>query len=104
MYDRTSFREFRRTVCLAGLFVASLLGSQHHTMAQGLSGDGFESPKIIRRISQESGRLEITTNSSRILTLDKQIPRVQVNNPELVAVTPLSATQVQISAKKPGVT
>ena len=29
---------------------------------------------------------------------------MQVNNPELLAVTPLSATQVQISAKKAGVT
>jgi pilus assembly protein CpaC len=36
--------------------------------------------------------------------MDKKIPRVQVNNPELVAVTPLSATDIQISAKKTGVT
>jgi pilus assembly protein CpaC len=49
-------------------------------------------------------RLELTTNTSRILTLDKNIPRVQVNNPDLLAVTPLSANQVQISAKKAGVT
>ena len=48
--------------------------------------------------------MELTTNTSRILTLDKNIPRVQVNNPDLLAVTPLSATQVQISAKKAGVT
>ena len=59
---------------------------------------------VIRKISGVSDKLELTTNTSRILTLDKNIPRVQVNNPELVAVTPLSATQVQISAKKAGVT
>jgi pilus assembly protein CpaC len=64
----------------------------------------FQSPGLVRKISGLSDKLEITTNTSRILTLDKNIPRVQVNNPELLAVTPLSANQVQISAKKAGVT
>lgn len=59
---------------------------------------------VVRRISGLSEKLELTTNTSRILTLDKNIPRVQVNNPELLAVTPLSANQVQVSAKKAGVT
>ena len=59
---------------------------------------------VIRNISGLNDKLELTTNSSRILTLDKNIPRVQVNNPELLAITPLSANQVQISAKKAGVT
>ena len=63
-----------------------------------------DSGSVIRKISNLSDKLELTTNSSRILTLDKNIPRVQVNNPELLAVTPLSATEVQISAKKAGVT
>jgi pilus assembly protein CpaC len=59
---------------------------------------------VIRKITGASEKIELTTNTSRILTLDKKIPRVQVNNPELIAVTPLSATDVQISAKKAGVT
>lgn len=59
---------------------------------------------VIRKITTASEKLELTTNTSRILTMDKKIPRVQVNNPELVAVTPLSATDIQISAKKTGVT
>ncbi|HEX3599648.1 MAG TPA: pilus assembly protein N-terminal domain-containing protein [Lacipirellulaceae bacterium] len=62
------------------------------------------SDSVIRKISGTNEKLELSTNTSRILTLDKNIPRVQVNNPELLAVTPLSATQVQISAKKAGVT
>ena len=61
-------------------------------------------PSVIRKISSPNEKLEITTNTSRILTLEKRIPRVQVNNPDLLSVTPLSATQVQISAKKAGVT
>lgn len=59
---------------------------------------------VVRRIESTSEKIEITTNTSRILTLDKKIPKVQVNNPELLAVTPLSANQIQISAKKAGVT
>ncbi|QDU90107.1 Type II secretion system protein D precursor [Pirellulimonas nuda] len=59
---------------------------------------------LIRKISGPSERLELTTNTSRILTLEKPIPRVQVNNPDLLSVTPLSANEIQISAKKAGVT
>src|SRR5882757_6823361 len=68
------------------------------------SAQNTDSDSVVRKISNLSEKLELTTNSSRILTLDKNIPRVQVNNPDLLAVTPLSATQVQISAKKAGVT
>ena len=64
----------------------------------------LQTPSLVRKISGLSEKLELITNSSRILTLDKNIPRVQVNNPELLAITPLSANQVQISAKKAGVT
>ena len=67
------------------------------------TGD-YQSPALMLKLSGSNEKLELTTNSSRILTLDKNIPRVQVNNPDLLAVTPLSANQVQISAKKAGVT
>jgi pilus assembly protein CpaC len=49
-------------------------------------------------------RLEMMVNTSRILTLDKKIPQVQVNNPDMVVPTPLSPYQVQIAAKKVGIT
>jgi len=68
------------------------------------SAQEYQSPSLILKLSGRTDKLELTTNSSRILTLDKNIPRVQVNNPDLLAVTPLSANQVQISAKKAGVT
>lgn len=61
-------------------------------------------PQVIRNITQASERLELTVNTSRILTLEKRIPRMVVNNPELVTVTPISANQVQLAARKPGVT
>ncbi len=49
-------------------------------------------------------RLEMVVNSSRILTLTRKIPQAQVNNPEVVDIKPLSATQIQLIAKKTGVT
>ena len=60
--------------------------------------------QVIRNITQANERLELTVNSSRILTLEKRIPRMVVNNPELVTVTAISANQVQLAARKPGVT
>ncbi len=46
----------------------------------------------------------MTNNSSRILSLDQRIPQAQVNNPEILILTALSPNQVQLAAKKPGVT
>jgi pilus assembly protein CpaC len=74
------------------------------SLAAPLAAQEHDSASIIRKIGALSEKLELTTNTNRILTLDKNIPRVQVNNPELLAVTPLSANQIQISAKKAGVT
>jgi pilus assembly protein CpaC len=57
------------------------------------------------KIKQNTQRLTMYVNSSKILTLEgKQIPRALVNNTELLKVVPLSPNQVQISAIKPGVT
>lgn len=70
----------------------------------GYSVTASAQPQVIRNITQATQRLELTVNTSRILTLDKRVPKMVVNNPELVSVTPISANQVQIAAKKPGVT
>lgn len=59
---------------------------------------------VVHRVEGANGRLELIVNSSRLLKLDQKIPRVQVNNPDLVELTPLSPTEVQASAKKTGVT
>lgn len=98
MYDLTFSRVPRLAACASLLLAAALLPASS-AFAQGL-GSG----SVVRKINGASDKLEITTNTSRILTLDKKIPKVQVNNPELLAVTPLSATEIQVSAKKAGVT
>ena len=56
------------------------------------------------RVTKDTQRLEMVVNTSRILTLDKEVPRAMVNNPDVVRVVPLSPTKVQVSALKPGVT
>jgi pilus assembly protein CpaC len=56
------------------------------------------------RVTATTQRLEIIVNTSRILTLDQNVPRIFVANPELVRATPLSPNQIQISALRPGVT
>jgi pilus assembly protein CpaC len=48
--------------------------------------------------------MEMTVNTSRILTLQEKIWKAQVNNRDVLEQTPLSPTQVQVFAKKAGVT
>lgn len=62
------------------------------------------SPSIIRKLESLHEQMEMTVNTSRILSLDQKIPQAQVNNPEILQINPLAPDQVQISAKKAGVT
>lgn len=94
----------RSVVAVVGWAVALSLGALDAAPAWAQMPQYTDPNSVVRKISSLNDKLELTTNTSRILTLDKAIPRVQVNNPELLAVTPLSATQVQIAAKKAGVT
>jgi len=55
-------------------------------------------------VSAADQRMEMVVNSSRILMLDKKIPRAQVNNPDIVQLNPLAASQIQVSALSAGVT
>ncbi|QDT68246.1 Type II secretion system protein D precursor [Planctomycetes bacterium MalM25] len=101
MYDLNAQRAATR---LRGLSSLALLAAFCAAPAAETFAQGLPSGSVVRKINGASDKLEITTNTSRILTLDKKIPKVQVNNPELLAVTPLSATEIQVSAKKAGVT
>lgn len=59
---------------------------------------------VVLNISKSNERIEMTVNTSQILTLGTRIPRLVVNNPEVVTATPISENEVQIAARKPGVT
>ncbi|MCG8583241.1 MAG: pilus assembly protein N-terminal domain-containing protein [Pirellulales bacterium] len=59
---------------------------------------------IVHRVESASERLELTVASSRILRLGAKIPRAQVGNPDILRLTPLSETEIQIFAQSTGVT
>jgi pilus assembly protein CpaC len=69
-----------------------------------LNGQEPASPPISFQVQRASERMEMTVNTSRILTLDQKIWKVQVNNRDILEQTPLSPTQVQVFAKQAGVT
>lgn len=92
----------RKLFSYSPVLAASALGCA--LLLSTLGSTAVAQPNVIRNITQANERLELTVNSSRILTLDKRIPRMVVNNPDLVTVTALSANQVQLAARKPGVT
>jgi pilus assembly protein CpaC len=61
-------------------------------------------PNVVHQIRGAAEKMQIVVNSSKIIRLDQKIPKVQVNNKELLEVTPLSPNEVQIFARKAGVT
>ena len=55
-------------------------------------------------VSAAVQRLDMAVNTSRMLTLDHVFPRAQVTNPEVLEIHPVSPNQMQVFAKKTGVT
>lgn len=64
----------------------------------------LSSGPVIQHVTESNQRIEMTVNTSRILTLGKRIPQININDPRLLGYNVLSPTQVQISARQPGVT
>jgi pilus assembly protein CpaC len=82
---------------LASLVVAisiAVPASAQETAAQG----------VVQKIQAANTKVEMTVNASRILTMDGTIPKAQVENPELLGFTVLSQNEVQLHAKKAGIT
>ena len=69
-----------------------------------VAGQNAPENSLHYQVRNSSQRLEMVVNSSRILTLEVDVPRAQVNNPDVVKLTPLAANQIQVSALSPGVT
>lgn len=86
------------------------------TVVLGLvcTADGFadeplaaEVPDISNSIRLHPGvqSLSLTVDTTKFVVIEgKQVPRTLVNNPDLVSVLPLSPNQIQLVARKPGVT
>jgi len=56
------------------------------------------------KVRSAAERLEMTVNKSRVVEFPFEVPRLMVNNPDLVKVSPISSKSVQLSALKSGVT
>jgi len=95
-------RSFARRIALLMILslTASIAGAQELQTPSVLPAK----PSIIYKVQLASDRMELTVHTSRILTMDQKIAQEQVNNPEILELTPLSPTQIQVSAKAAGIT
>src|SRR5258705_6931803 len=76
------------------LAVTAPLNAQDQAAAAGVSF----------KVRGPSERLEMTVNGSRVVEFPFAVPRMLVNNPELVRVVPISDRSIQLSALRAGVT
>jgi pilus assembly protein CpaC len=77
-----------------GFAVAAPVSAQEHPVAVGVK---FQ-------VRGASERMEMTVNGSRVVEFPFAVPRMLVNNPELVRVVPISDRSIQLSALRAGVT
>jgi len=95
-------------------FLALLIGSaqprlacaQTHQQSSASAArvDLSQPPSFVHKVTRKHETLEMTVDTSRRLELDQKIPEAQVNNPDIIDLTPLAPNVIQVSAKKPGVT
>ena len=75
-----------------------------NSIAAPASAQETHPPGVVQKIQAANTKVEMTVNASRILTMDGTIPKAQVANPELLDFTVLSQNEVQLHAKKAGIT
>ncbi|MDX1947678.1 MAG: pilus assembly protein N-terminal domain-containing protein [Pirellulaceae bacterium] len=61
-------------------------------------------PAVKFQVKGAAERLEMTVNTSRVVEFPADVPKMLVNNPDLVRVVPISPRSIQLSAVKAGVT
>ncbi len=97
-----ALRAFLAPALVNTLLVASICGTAFAQSAQ--QPQVGQRGTIVHKIQNANERMEMTVATSRILTLDLKIPQVQVNDPNILEAIPLSPTEIQVSAKNPGIT
>jgi pilus assembly protein CpaC len=63
-----------------------------------------EAPGVTFQVRGPAEKLEMTVNTSRVVEFPFDVPRMLVNNPDLVRVTPISPQSIQLSAVRAGMT
>src|SRR3954467_13967628 len=61
-------------------------------------------PGVTFKVRGSNDRLEITVNGSKVVEFPFEVPRMMVNNPEIIRVSPISSKSIQLSALRAGVT
>lgn len=85
--------------CCATLWSAAQLDAQPAQPAQPPAAPG-----VTFQVKGAAERLEMTVNTSRVVEFQFDVPRMLVNNPELVRVIPISPKSIQLSAVRAGMT
>ncbi len=100
------FPHARRLAAAAALAILTALPAraQEPQAADPRAQNSAAPPPVTQSITAANTKVEMTVNGSRILRMESPIPRAQVGNPELLAFTVLSENEVQIHAKKAGIT
>jgi pilus assembly protein CpaC len=93
-------RAVHALIACAVLAAGAILHSPDAAFAQ----EPVAAPGVKFKVQGAAERLEITVNTSRILEFDFDVPKMLVNNPDLVRVIPISPRSVQLSAVRAGVT
>jgi len=75
-----------------------LLAGASAVMAQSPSGS------IIQNISGPSEKVELYVNSSKLIRLQRPIPKAIVENPDIVSLVPRSENELQVMGKREGFT
>lgn len=107
MNNRTAVPQSWRQRCLAlaiglGATLVATTGIQAEPPSANLQAGPQPVVHRVRGVANE--RVQMVANSSRVLSLEARIPKVEVSNPEILRVTPVSANEVQIYALRSGVT
>src|SRR5262245_4173391 len=67
-------------------------------------GQDLPATGITFKVRGPAERLEMSVNASRVVEFPFEVPRMMVNNPEVVRVSPISSRSIQLSAVRAGVT
>ncbi len=87
---------------LASFLVANACASL--ATAQAPTPTTAASSAVNYNVTQSVETLQMIVKSSRILTLDKPIPKFQVQNEQILTANPITRNQIQVSAHGTGIT
>lgn len=85
----------------------ALVAAASCTLAWAVPALGQDQPggsNVRFQVRGAAERLEMTVNASRVVDFPFDVPRMLVNNPDLVRVVPISPRSIQLSALRAGVT